>query len=77
MRGIIIKQIRASLKLTQPKFGKLLGVTGSMISKYENNVDRFEDSKIFELYIMVQRKLTQEQMLPLFREMDKIKESRK
>ncbi len=48
-RTELIKSVRKDLKMNQADFGRMLGVTSTMISKYEHGVNVFEDSKIFEL----------------------------
>ena len=41
----LYKQMRNSLNLTQKEFGKLIGVTESMVSRYENHT-RYPSFKV-------------------------------
>lgn len=49
-RGLLVKAVRKGMELTQQGLSKYMGVDPSMVSKWENEVNLFEDSRVFELY---------------------------
>ena len=49
-RGLLVKTVRKHMKLSQWAFSEYMGVTTTMVSKWENEVNHFEDSRVFELY---------------------------
>lgn len=49
-RGLLVKSVRQGMDLTQNGLSRLLGVDTSMISKWENEVNNFDDERVFELY---------------------------
>lgn len=51
-RQELVKEIRKKFEMNQTRFGDMMGVTPTMVSKWENGVNNFEDAHVFELYYM-------------------------
>ncbi len=49
-RSELVKKVREKLSMNQTSFGDIMGVTPTMVSKWENEVNKFEDAHVFELY---------------------------
>jgi transcriptional regulator with XRE-family HTH domain len=51
-RQELVKKVRSNFEMNQTQFGDMMGVTPTMVSKWENGVNNFEDAHVFELYYM-------------------------
>ena len=55
-RSELVKKVRSNFEMNQTQFGNMMGVTPTMVSKWENGVNNFEDAHVFELFYMCDKK---------------------
>ncbi len=76
-KATLFKRARRDLQLTQKEMASLMGWKNkSTIGKWESGERNILDSHVFELYILTQYKLTNEERLPIFEAMQNIMKGR-